>query len=210
MASRGVPKTTEVVQGAVVNIVLKADQRTGRQVSGTVRDVLTRGDHHRGIKVRLTDGRIGRVQSMSTTSSTSSTSTSTSTSTSNAIPDDVALGSTSTVDGPVDSVEGTTSQPRARRPRYRDARLEEPLDLPPEQADLGAYIVPSRRKGKNKNGSKQTDRPDGSARGDQSLRSNVVANSTTDVTSTTVTCPVCGAFEGDETAVAYHVSEHFE
>lgn len=186
-----------------MNIVLKADQRTGRQVSGTVRDVLTRGDHHRGIKVRLTDGRIGRVQSMGTTTSSASIS--------NAISDDdVTSGSTSIIGGPVDLVEGTTSQPRAHRPRYRDARLEEPLDVPPDQADLGAYIVPSRRKGKNKNGSKQTDQPDGSARGDQSLRSNVVANSTTDVTSTTVTCPVCGAFEGDETAVAHHVSEHFE
>ncbi|KAI2781181.1 hypothetical protein F4815DRAFT_102800 [Daldinia loculata] len=203
MASHGVPKTTEVVRGAPVNIVLKADQRTGRQVSGTVRDVLTRGDHHRGIKVRLTDGRIGRVQSMGTTTSSASIS--------NAISDDdVTSGSTSIIVGPVDLVEGTTSKPRAHRPRYRDARLEEPLDVPPDQADLGAYIVPSRRKGKNKNGSKQTDQPDGSARGDQSLRSNVVANSTTDVTSTTVTCPVCGAFEGDETAVAHHVSEHFE
>ncbi|KAI1660728.1 hypothetical protein F4813DRAFT_262342 [Daldinia decipiens] len=201
MASRGVPKTTEVVRGAPVNIVLKADQRTGRQVSGTVRDVLTRGDHHRGIKVRLTDGRIGRVQSMGTTSSTSG---------SNAVFDDVASGSTSIMGGPVDLVEGTTSQPRAHRPRHRDVRLEEPLDVPPDQADLGAYIVPSRRKGKNKDGSKKTDQPDGSARGDQSLRSNVVANSTTDVTSTTVTCPVCGAFEGDEMAVAHHVSEHFE
>ncbi|KAI0109835.1 hypothetical protein F4814DRAFT_380399 [Daldinia grandis] len=201
MTSRGVPKTTEVVQGALVNIVLKADQRTGRQVCGTVRDVLTRGDHHRGIKVRLTDGRIGRVQSMSTTASSA---------TSNAISDDAPSGSTSTVGGSVDLVDGTTSQPRARRPRYRDARLEEPLDVASEQADLGAYIVPSRRKGKNKNGPKQTDQRDGSARGDQSLRSNVVANSSTDVTSTTVTCPVCGAFEGDETAVAHHVSEHFE
>ncbi|KAK8118399.1 uncharacterized protein PG998_003025 [Apiospora kogelbergensis] len=61
MANR-VPNTTQVVPGASVSIVLKADQRTGREVQGVVRDVLTRGDHHRGIKVRLADGRIGRVQ----------------------------------------------------------------------------------------------------------------------------------------------------
>ncbi|GAB1199342.1 hypothetical protein APSETT444_008688 [Aspergillus pseudonomiae] len=61
-----VPTTREVVPGAPVNIILKADQPTGRTVSGTIADVLTRGNHPRGIKVRLTDGRIGRVQSMGT------------------------------------------------------------------------------------------------------------------------------------------------
>ncbi|KAK6852859.1 hypothetical protein PG995_011410 [Apiospora arundinis] len=63
MASR-VPNTTQVIPGASVSIVLKADQRTGREVRGVVRDVLTKGNHHRGIKVRLADGRIGRVQRM--------------------------------------------------------------------------------------------------------------------------------------------------
>ena len=59
-----VPGKQYVVPGASVSIVLKEDQPTGRQVHGTVRDVLTRGDHPRGIKVRLSDGRIGRVQRM--------------------------------------------------------------------------------------------------------------------------------------------------
>ncbi|KAK0648477.1 hypothetical protein B0T16DRAFT_388700 [Cercophora newfieldiana] len=59
-----VPTTRDVLPGAWVNIVLKADQPTGRTVSGAVKDVLTRGNHPRGIKVRLTDGRIGRVQTM--------------------------------------------------------------------------------------------------------------------------------------------------
>ncbi|KAJ4391526.1 hypothetical protein N0V93_005144 [Gnomoniopsis smithogilvyi] len=66
-----VPKTTAVVPGAAVNIVLKADQPTGRTVSGVVRDVLTRGNHPRGIKVRLADGRVGRVQSMASSTSAS-------------------------------------------------------------------------------------------------------------------------------------------
>lgn len=66
-----VPKTTTVVPGAAVNIVLKADQPTGRTVSGVVRDVLTRGNHPRGIKVRLADGRVGRVQSMASSTSAS-------------------------------------------------------------------------------------------------------------------------------------------
>ncbi|KAK3948968.1 hypothetical protein QBC32DRAFT_45555 [Pseudoneurospora amorphoporcata] len=59
-----VPTTRQVVPGAGVNIVLKADQPTGRTVSGYIQDVLTKGNHPRGIKVRLTDGRVGRVQSM--------------------------------------------------------------------------------------------------------------------------------------------------
>ena len=39
---------------------------TGRQVQGTVADVLTSGNHPHGIKVRLVDGRVGRVQRMAT------------------------------------------------------------------------------------------------------------------------------------------------
>lgn len=59
-----VPTIQQVLPGADVSIVLKADQRTGREVQGVVQDLLTRGNHPRGIKVRLQDGRIGRVQRM--------------------------------------------------------------------------------------------------------------------------------------------------
>lgn len=62
-----VPTTAQVVPGALVNIVMKADQPTGRTVSGKVAQVLTRGNHPRGIKVRLVDSRVGRVQSMAET-----------------------------------------------------------------------------------------------------------------------------------------------
>lgn len=51
-------------QGSAVKIVLKADQPTGKLTTGTIADFLTRGDHPRGIKVRLSDGKIGRVQSL--------------------------------------------------------------------------------------------------------------------------------------------------
>jgi uncharacterized repeat protein (TIGR03833 family) len=49
--------------GTEVDIVLKADQPTGKLTHGIVKDILT-GDsqHHRGIKVRLEDGQVGRVQ----------------------------------------------------------------------------------------------------------------------------------------------------
>ncbi|CAK7200099.1 hypothetical protein SEUCBS139899_002788 [Sporothrix eucalyptigena] len=61
---RQVPTIAQVVPGAYVHIVLKQDQPTGRTVHGVVQNVLTRGNHPRGIKVRLSDGRVGRVQTM--------------------------------------------------------------------------------------------------------------------------------------------------
>jgi uncharacterized repeat protein (TIGR03833 family) len=49
--------------GMLVNIILKKDQRTGILTEGIVKDLLTSAPkHHRGIKVRLEDGQIGRVQ----------------------------------------------------------------------------------------------------------------------------------------------------
>lgn len=49
--------------GMRVAIVLKQDQRTGKRTVGTVRDLLTNSQSHpHGIKVRLTDGQVGRVQ----------------------------------------------------------------------------------------------------------------------------------------------------
>lgn len=49
--------------GALVNIVLKKDQRTGELTEGIVKRILTSSPkHHRGIKVMLDDGQVGRVQ----------------------------------------------------------------------------------------------------------------------------------------------------
>jgi uncharacterized repeat protein (TIGR03833 family) len=54
---------SNIKPGIVVNIVLKKDQRTGILTEGIVKDILTSAPkHHRGIKVRLEDGQIGRVQ----------------------------------------------------------------------------------------------------------------------------------------------------
>lgn len=64
--SQNVPNIQQVGVGAAVSIVLKIDQPTGREVQGVVADVLTSGNHPRGIKVRLRDGRVGRVQRMVT------------------------------------------------------------------------------------------------------------------------------------------------
>ena len=49
--------------GMLVNIILKKDQRTGVLTEGVVKNILTSAPkNHRGIKVRLEDGQIGRVQ----------------------------------------------------------------------------------------------------------------------------------------------------
>lgn len=49
--------------GMLVAIVLKKDQRTGVLTEGVVKNILTSApNHHRGIKVRLEDGQVGRVQ----------------------------------------------------------------------------------------------------------------------------------------------------
>ncbi|SIT88525.1 YwbE family protein [Edaphobacillus lindanitolerans] len=53
----------DVKPGQRVNIVLKKDQRTGALTEGIVKDLLTNSPTHpHGIKVRLEDGQVGRVQ----------------------------------------------------------------------------------------------------------------------------------------------------
>lgn len=54
---------SNITPGTNVAIVLKKDQRTGILTYGTVKDILTKSPSHpHGIKVRLTDGQIGRVK----------------------------------------------------------------------------------------------------------------------------------------------------
>jgi uncharacterized repeat protein (TIGR03833 family) len=53
----------DIKSGSMVFIVLKKDQRSGKRTKGIVKDVLTKSSFHpHGIKVRLVDGRVGRVQ----------------------------------------------------------------------------------------------------------------------------------------------------
>ena len=54
----------EIKPGMTVAIILKKDQRSGKLTHGVVKDLLTKSPFHsRGIKVRLEDGQVGRVQS---------------------------------------------------------------------------------------------------------------------------------------------------
>jgi len=51
-----------VTNGLMVDIIQKQDQRSGKKTRGIVTEILTNSSFHpHGIKVRLTDGKVGRV-----------------------------------------------------------------------------------------------------------------------------------------------------
>jgi uncharacterized repeat protein (TIGR03833 family) len=54
---------SKIRPGQSVRIVLKQDQRSGTLTEGIVQTILTKSPTHpHGIKVRLQDGQVGRVQ----------------------------------------------------------------------------------------------------------------------------------------------------
>jgi uncharacterized repeat protein (TIGR03833 family) len=56
-------RRADIKPGMLVAIVLKKDQRSGELTEGIVRQILTSAPtHSRGIKVKLTDGQVGRVK----------------------------------------------------------------------------------------------------------------------------------------------------
>jgi len=53
----------DIFPGLLVNVVKKEDQRNGTLTEGIVQSLLTKSSFHpHGIKVRLEDGTVGRVQ----------------------------------------------------------------------------------------------------------------------------------------------------
>ncbi len=53
----------DIQPGLEVDVVLKKDQRIGKRTRGIVKEILTNSSFHpHGIKVRLADGQVGRVQ----------------------------------------------------------------------------------------------------------------------------------------------------
>ena len=55
-------KRSDIKPDMLVNIILKKDQRSGALTEGIIQRILTSAPYHsRGIKVRLTDGQVGRV-----------------------------------------------------------------------------------------------------------------------------------------------------
>lgn len=193
-----VPTIREVVPGAGVNIVLKADQPTGRTVQGVIGDVLTRGNHPRGIKVRLTDGRVGRVQTMSSSAASTSGQSNGPTSLSGETQENTIR-------------EGHASESRPIRGRRRDGggdiRYSEDQDLPPQQIGLDAYV--KEKKPKKRGRGKGNTSTDGVTAAENYVPA---GDSATDSRAPpeSATCPVCGEFEGDEAAVAHHVASHFD
>lgn len=58
----------KIKPGMTVLIVLKQDQPTGKLTKGIVKDILTNSPTHpHGIKVRLTNGQVGRVKEIVST-----------------------------------------------------------------------------------------------------------------------------------------------
>jgi len=199
-----VPTTAVVRPGTAVNIVLKADQPTGRTVAGTIRDVLTKGNHPRGIKVRLADGRIGRVQSLASGSSIESGGDRT---------EEKAAAAAAAELGAIDADPGEHGGRGSRGGgfqggggrrggKYSDIRLDDDLEAPSEQIGLDAYIKPA--KAKRGRGKKHTIAANEAG---PSTGASTVASETEQGTAA---CPVCGEFEGDEAAVAHHVAGHFD
>ena len=56
-------KRSNIKIGSRVNVVKKEDQKSGKLTEGVVKRILTNSEnHHRGIKVILEDGVVGRVK----------------------------------------------------------------------------------------------------------------------------------------------------
>lgn len=176
-----VPPSKAITPGTAVNIILKADQPTGRTVSGTVSELLTRGDHPRGVKVRLTDGRVGRVQSLRSGE-----------------PEDDGKSAQESAGIQVRAEGGDVS---GRRNRFtsRDMRLDGPEEPSAEPLGLDMYIRPA----KGKKGKKTQ------AGRDERLEERAEDTGGAAQVPGSLKCPVCADFEGDEAAVAHHVAGHF-
>ncbi|PSS14825.1 hypothetical protein M430DRAFT_20148 [Amorphotheca resinae ATCC 22711] len=179
--SHNVPSTQQVVAGSFVSIVLKIDQPTGREVQGIVADVLTSGNHPRGIKVRLVDGRVGRVQRMVTEDEARAGSAGLS-----------GLGRNGEVVNGQHIISRPAAPPGSRIAlRYRDVR-EEKSQEPPSNYSLGDFL------------------PLGHPLRESPITTSSLLPEPLDVESTSQVCPVCGEFEGDEVAVSHHVATHFD
>ncbi|NMB78262.1 MAG: YwbE family protein [Methanomicrobiales archaeon] len=63
MAGTRNPKNrSDIRAGLQVEIIQKQDQHSGKRTPGIVKEILTNSSFHpHGIKVRLTDGNVGRV-----------------------------------------------------------------------------------------------------------------------------------------------------
>ncbi|CAG7939929.1 unnamed protein product [Penicillium salamii] len=184
-----VPPFKAITPGTSVNIILKADQPTGRTVSGLVSDLLTRGDHPRGVKVRLADGRVGRVQSIRNGEPT---------------PEPDVMEGTQGASFQI-RAEGGDVSGKGNRFASRDMRLDGPEEPEAEPLGLDMYIRPAKGKKKGEKKGKKTQ----VGQSEEPERREDAINAGPAQKSGSLKCPVCGDFEGDEAAVAHHVAAHF-
>ncbi|KAF2103588.1 hypothetical protein NA57DRAFT_32421 [Rhizodiscina lignyota] len=210
LSTRPIPTIDQLAANTPVSIVLKQDQPTGRQVQGFVAEVLTSGNHPRGIKVRLTDGRVGRVQGLASAEEAESGTSSD------------QLGRNGEMMGRegARSFEGQTSA-RATV-AYHDVRTDG-YDYDYEQQErsgpsLEDYIVSKAPRGRRK-GAQAADASSGSPAISGNPSSTLETHDDSELgdgsktaafNSATTVCPVCHTFEGDEDAVAHHVASHFD
>ena len=133
-ASGTVPLARQVNPGVNVYVILKEDQSTGRETQGVVQDVLTSGDHWRGVKVRLRGGLVGRVQRLVDESNPSSETTG---------------EGEENLDGRVSA----SAPPRGRfAGRYTDIRQDEELEEPPPRSLADFIRFPDEEQGESARG----------------------------------------------------------
>lgn len=194
-----VPKWNQIAINGAVSVILKQDQATGRQVQGFVAELLTRGDHPHGVKVRLTDGRVGRVQKLASENEAHAGTSS------------QPLGRNGE-ESSLQSSVGTNA-----KVVYHDARKDgHDYDYDSTCGDvshqsLEDYVVtkaPRRRKAKLATPTKVEELGTIGGSHGQSLSPPDTSNGAIFASAQSV-CPVCNAFEGDEEAVAHHVDQHF-
>ncbi|KAF2267853.1 hypothetical protein CC78DRAFT_50492 [Lojkania enalia] len=183
-----VPAYSVIVVGNGVSIILKQDQSIGHQVQGIVAELLTRGDHPRGVKVRLRDGRVGRVQAL--------------------VSEEEGVRGENIVRG-TDAGLGrngeASSSPAPGQGRGR-GRGGQNFRHVQDSRDDGYMWDESRSRNLSEYFSgldlESQDEIGGWAASERST--------VPEVKSEMVKCPVCGIFEGDERAVAHHVEGHFQ
>ncbi|KAF7953477.1 uncharacterized protein EAE97_000876 [Botrytis byssoidea] len=212
-----VPRIALLHPGTPVSIVLKMDQGSGREVKGFVGELLTRGDHPRGVKVRLRDGRVGRVQRLCTEGEA-----------------EEGEGGMRGLgrNGEVGGGEGGRSVGQDERTggmwrgggsggkTYSDFRTDGYDASSAASTSAGAcledyIVVKGNRKGKKSTAEENRFNEGSIMEQEESGRNDeeevLEGRSTGDVFKSAMsTCPVCGEFEGDEIAVAHHVNGHFE
>lgn len=187
-----VPAYNSILTGSGVSIILKQDQPTGTQVTGIVAELLTRGDHPRGVKVRLRDGRVGRVQALvSDTEGQRGEEL-----VGGADVDLCRNGETSTR-----SFENRGGGRGSRRGGFRHVR---------DIREDDEYLYNEERGGETRNMGYFAALEAADAEHAESKGWGRDAGERPEVTSEMAVCPVCGLFEGDERAVAHHVEGHFQ